>query len=148
VFYQDEFIGTFEVGYSVEKPFLESLKHRYDMDLALLVPKEGDKGFKQMAFSSASIPLLTDEIYRQVFQTQNAVVLVSPADEPDLAIFLGPLRDFSGKSIGVVEISVDRTATLETFATNRVEMFGVMLVALVFSHCYRLGGNSFPPSHP
>jgi PAS domain S-box-containing protein len=133
VFYQDEFIGTFEVGYSVEKPFLESLKRRYDMDLALIVPREGHKGFKQMAFSSASIPLLTDEIYRQVFQTQNAEVLVSPADEPDLAIFLGPLRDFSGKSIGVVEISVDRTATLETLATNRVEMFGVMLVALVFS---------------
>jgi len=133
VFYQDEFIGTFEVGYSVEKPFLESLKRRYDMDLALLLPREGDKGFKHMAFSSASIPLLTDEIYRQVFQTQNAEVLVSPADEPDLAIFLGPLRDFSGKSIGVVEISVDRTATLEQLATNRVEMFGVMVVALVFS---------------
>ncbi|UCF01857.1 MAG: PAS domain S-box protein [Deltaproteobacteria bacterium] len=133
VFYQGEFIGTFEVGYSVEKPFLESLRSRYDMDLALLVPREGDKGFKQMAFSSASIPLLTDEIYRQVLQTQNAEVLVSPADEPDLAIFLGPLRDFSGKSIGVVEISVDRTATLETLAANRVEMFGVMVAALVFS---------------
>ena len=133
VFYQGEFIGTFEVGYSVEKPFLESLRSRYDMDLALLVPREGDKGFKQMAFSSASIPLLTDDIYRQVLQTQNAEVLVSPADEPGLAIFLGPLRDFSGKSIGVVEISVDRTATLETLAANRVEMFGVMVAALVFS---------------
>ncbi len=25
-------IGTFEIGCSVERPFLEALKHRYDMD--------------------------------------------------------------------------------------------------------------------
>ena len=133
VFYQDEFIGTFEIGYSVERPFLDSLKRRYDMDLALLIPIHGTDGFYTLTASSASLQISSDEICGRVFRTQNPEILISPPAATGLALFLGPLKDFYGKSIGVVEISVDRSATLAELAENRIEMFAVMLAALLFS---------------
>ena len=133
VFYQDEFIGTFEIGYSVERPFLDSLKRRYDMDLALLIPIHGTGGFYTLTSSSDSLQISSDEICGRVFRTQNSEILISPPDAPDLALFLGPLKDFYGKSIGVLEISVDRSATLAELAENRIEMLAVMMAALLFS---------------
>jgi PAS domain S-box-containing protein len=133
VFYQDKFIGTFEIGYSVERPFLDSLKRRYDMDLALLIQIHGTTGFYTLTASSASLPISSDEICGRVFRTQNPEILISPPDTPGLALFLGPLKDFYGNSIGVVEISVDRSATLAELAENRIEMFAVMVAALLFS---------------
>lgn len=133
VFYQDEFIGTFEVGYSVERPFLDSLKRRYDMDLALLIPIRGTGGFYTLTASSTRLQISSDEICGKVFRTQNPEILISPSDATGLALFLGPLKDFYGKSIGVVEISVDRSATLAALAENRIEMFAVMVAALLFS---------------
>ncbi|MGD8994987.1 MAG: cache domain-containing protein, partial [Syntrophobacterales bacterium] len=120
VFYQDEFIGTFEIGYSVERPFLDSLKRRYDMDLALLIPIRGTDGFYMLTASSDNIQISSDEICGRVFRTQNPEILISPPNAPGLALFLGPLRNFYGKSIGVVEISVDRSATLADLAENRI----------------------------
>jgi PAS domain S-box-containing protein len=133
VFYRDELIGTFEIGYSLERTFLESLKRRYDMDLALLISIHGTAGFYNLTASSANLPISTDEICSRVFQSQNPEIFLSPPAAPGLAIFLGPLKDFSGKSIGVVEISVDRAATLAELAGNRIEMFAVMVVALLLS---------------
>ncbi|MEJ2364551.1 MAG: cache domain-containing protein [Deltaproteobacteria bacterium] len=133
VFYQNEFIGTFEIGYSIERPFLDSLKRRYDMDLALLIKLHGTTGFYTLAASSESLPIASDEISDRVFQTQNPQILISPPDAPGLALFLGPLKDFAGKSIGVVEISLDRSATLVKLAENKIQMFAVMAAALLFS---------------
>ncbi len=133
VYYQETLIGTFEIGYSVERPFLESLKRRYHMDLALLIPKDGDKNFNQVASSTASMPTPAVEICSEVFRTQNPEVLISPPEASGQALFLGPLQDFSGKSIGVVVISVDRAATLAKLAKNRDMMFAVMVVALLLS---------------
>lgn len=133
VFYQGEFIGTFEVGYSVERPFLDSLKRRYDMDLALLISIHGTNGFYTLAASSDSLQISSDEICGKVLRTQIPEILISPPAATGLALFLGPLKDFLGKSIGVVEISVDRSATLAALTENRIEMFAVMVAALLFS---------------
>lgn len=133
VYYQNEIIGTFEVGYSVERRFLESLKRRYNMDLALLTPEEKGGGFNQLASSSADIATTPNETYSTVFRTQIPEVLISPPEAAGLAVFLGPLRDFSGQSIGVVELSVDRAATLDMLAKNKIEMFALMVVALLLS---------------
>jgi PAS domain S-box-containing protein len=133
VFYKNEFIGTFEIGYSVERPFLDSLKRRYDMDLALLIPIHGTGGFYTLTASSANTQISSDEICGRVFRTQNPEILFSTPRNTNLALFLGPLKDFYGKSIGVVEISVDRSATLAELAENRMEMFAVMLAALLVS---------------
>ncbi len=133
VFYQDKFIGTFEIGYSIERPFLDSLKRRYDMDLALMIQIHGTNGFYTLTASSASLPISSDEICGRVFRTQRPEILLSPPHATGLALFLGPLKDFYGKSLGVVEISVDRSATLAELAENRLEMFAVMVAALLFS---------------
>jgi PAS domain S-box-containing protein len=133
VFHEGKFIGTFEIGYSVERPFLDSLKRRYDMDLALLIPIHGTSGFYTLTASSANLQISSDEICGRVFRTQNPEILLSPPNATGLAIFLGPLKDFNGKSIGVVEISVDRSTTLAELAENRIEMFAVMAVALLCS---------------
>jgi PAS domain S-box-containing protein len=133
VFYNTEFIGTFEIGYAIEGHFLDSLKRRYDMDLALLIPIHGTGGFYTLAASSPNLQISGDEICGKVFRTQSPHIMISPPAAPGLALFLGPLKDFAGKSIGVVEISVDRSATLAELAENRNEMFAVMMAALLFS---------------
>jgi PAS domain S-box-containing protein len=134
VYFREQFIGTFEIGYSVERPFLESLKSRYNMELALYIPKRGGEGFSQLASSGEGcFPVLARETYRQVYQTQEPIILLSPPQAPGAAVFLGPLRDFSQESIGVVGISVDRSATLAKLSRNRNMMLGIMAAALLVS---------------
>ena len=133
VYHQGEIIGTFEIGYAVEDTFLDSLKRRYQMDLALLVPDQRGEHFSQLASSSPEIPFLPEEIYHWVFQTQNPEVRISPGEAPGLALLVGPLLDFSEKSIGVLQISVDRGATLAKLASNRNIMVVVMIAALALS---------------
>jgi PAS domain S-box-containing protein len=133
VYYRDKFVGTFEIGYSVERPFLKALERRYDMDLALIIAREEGRSFSQLASSSADVPLLPNKIYSQIFQTQKAEMLIGQPPAPGRAIFLGPLQDFSGRSIGIVEISIDRAATMASLARNRNIMIGIMVVALVLS---------------
>jgi len=133
VYYRGKFIGTFEIGFSVEQPFLESLKARYPMELALLIPTEDDRGFTYLAKSSPALPRLAESVYTRIFRTQKPEVLTSPPEARALALLLGPLRDFSGKSIGVVEIGVDRAATLAEVERNRNLLLMIMGGALVVS---------------
>jgi PAS domain S-box-containing protein len=133
VYHQGEIIGTFEIGYAVEEAFLKSLKRRYEMDLALLVPDERGERFSKLAASSPELPILSEKIYSWVFQTQNPEVLISPREAPGLALFVGPLLDFSEKSIGIVQISVDRGDTVAKLASNRNIMVAVMVAALALS---------------
>ncbi|UCG11357.1 MAG: PAS domain S-box protein [Deltaproteobacteria bacterium] len=139
VYYRDKLLGTFEVGFPVERPFLEALKRRYQMDLTLLVAGEDGTGFSQIAFSAPNVPLFSNERYGRVFQSQESLVLVSPAVAPELAVFLGPLLDFSGKSIGVVQISVDRGSTMAQLRRNRNVMVAIMVAALALSSILILG---------
>ncbi len=133
VYHQGKIIGTFEIGYAVEEAFLESLKGRYDMDLALFIPDQRGEHFSKLATSSPEVPLLSEKIYSWAFQTQNPEVLISPGEAPGLAFFIGPMLDFSEKSIGVVQISVDREATVAELASNRNIMVAVMVAALALS---------------
>ena len=133
VYHQAKVIGTFEIGYAVEEAFLESLKRRYNMDLALLIPDERGENFSILAASYPGLPFLSQQIYSWVFQTQNLEVRISPSEASGLALFIGPLLDFSEKSIGVVQISVDRADTLANLASNRNVMVAVMVAALVLS---------------
>ena len=133
VFYKKRCIGTFEIGFSVEQPFLESLKARYPMEIALLIPTESDQGFAYLATSSQALPRLPKPVYDRIFLTQNSEVLTSPPEARHLALLLGPLRDFSGKSIGVVEIGTDRAATLAEVKGNRNILFMIMGGALLVS---------------
>ena len=133
VYHQGKIIGTLEIGYAVEEAFLESLKRRYEMDLVLLIPDQRGEHFSTLAASSQEMPLLSEKIYSWVFQTQKPEVLISPREAPDLALFVGPLLDFSEKSIGIVQISVDRAATVAKLASNRNLMVAVMVAALALS---------------
>jgi len=133
VYHQGEIIGTFEIGYAVEEAFLESLKRRYEMDLALLIPDHRGEHFSKLAASSPELPFLSEQIYSWVFQTQNKEVLISPGEASGLALFIGPLLDFSEKSIGIVQISVDRAAAVAKLASNRNIMVAVMVAALILS---------------
>ena len=133
VYHQGKVIGTFEIGYAVEETFLESLKRRYNMDLGLLIPDQRSEHFSKLAASSPELPLVSEQIYSWVFHTQNPEVRISPGEAPGLALFIGPLLDFSEKSIGVVQISVDRAATIAKLGSNRNIMVAVMVAALVLS---------------
>jgi len=133
VLYRRRLIGTFEIGFSVEQPFLESLKAKYPMDIALLIPMEGDRGFAYLVTSSRALPRLAEPVYARIFATQHSEVLTSPPEAGNLALLLGPLRDFSGKSIGVVEIGMDRAVTLAEVKRNRNILFIIMGGALLIS---------------
>jgi len=133
VYHQGKVIGTFEIGYAVEEAFLESLKHRYNMDLALLIPDQRGEHFRYLAASSPELPFLSQQLYSWVFQAQSPEVRISPTEARGLALFIGPLLDFSEKSIGVVQIIVDRAATVAKLASNRNIMVVVMVAALALS---------------
>jgi PAS domain S-box-containing protein len=133
VYYHNIFIGTCEIGYSVERSFLESLKRRYQMNLAIFVPRGTAKGFSQSASSSGQVVEVGAGVYNKVFESQRIEVLMGPASAPGEAVLLGPLLDYSGKSNGVVQISVDRVTTLARLKKSRNIMLAIMVAALIIS---------------
>jgi methyl-accepting chemotaxis protein len=82
VFHGGKQVGTAEFGLSFEKPLLREFKESYGADLTLYVPDEG------------------------------GVIHTARLDDRDIAVIIGPVRDFSSKIVAVAEISVDRSPTL------------------------------------
>ena len=57
-------------------------------------------------------PLIAPALFNRLFSSGEMVIQPESLGERKMASILGPLRDFSGKTIGVIKISLDRGPTL------------------------------------
>ena len=113
VFYEDKQVGTVEIGLSFEEPLLEEFKKNYGSDLTLYVQGEPGVNRPRTFASTMNKGLLPLELFIRAFNAGEVVFHTAKLDSRDMAVIAGPVRDFSSQIVAVVEISVDRSPTLD-----------------------------------
>jgi len=125
VFHQGEHIGSVEFGLSFGKPFMDDFKAHYNVDASLFIPKDG--AYTTFASTLEGVRFGSDAQFEAALNGEISVVVSKIGDVPTAAI-IAPIKDFSGKAIGVVELAMDVSYFVNT--TNMIYMIVLGLLVL------------------
>jgi len=120
-------LGSVEFGMSFGQPFFEQFKTKYGVDLGLYLI-DGD-AFKRFGGSREGDALVTSNTMRQALQSSQ-IERVSTANG-QFAVLVNPVKDYSGKVIGVLEVSMDRSAYVTALNQARMVTLGVSALAIM-----------------
>jgi PAS domain S-box-containing protein len=112
VFYESRPIGTVEFGLSLEKPLLDDFKKNYGSDVVLYIREKPDQDGPKIFASTLDQSLLPTNLFNRLLASGEIVFQPEHLGGRKVASVIGPIRDFSSKTIGVVKISVDRGPTV------------------------------------
>lgn len=140
VFYQGQHLGVMDVGLDIGPAYLEKIKKQYGVDLQVLLEKEaaqaatftgvtsevtGPTPNLLLQASTFEEPLYANKnIYERVLNGEAVVSRIKFAGKT-YSVISTPLKDYSGKVIGVLEISLDRTEIIAS--QSRSLIFSVLL---------------------
>ena len=127
VFNGGKHVGSVEFGLSFGQPFFDDFKAQNGVEAGLHLL--AGENFKTMAATFGKEPLLAADLLRKAM-----------AGEPQLehreiqgvprAIYAAAIKDYSGKSIGVLEVAMDRSAYRATLASARNSAWVVGIMSL------------------
>ena len=131
VHYKGKLAGSFEIGYPFGRPFLEDLKESWNADLTVY-EKEGESYTllsTTMREVKASCPAkhLTDR------PLDSPVISISPSSHPESCILVGPIRDYFGDVVAVVEINATRLSIVGRLSKTRNLMIFVGVAGIFIS---------------
>src|SRR5258705_912809 len=99
-------IGVVDVGVSFGKPFVDNVKQRFGVDLA--VYRFGGKGFARIASTLGDSSTATQDELKGVFDgaalRRDATLNGHPA-----ALYLGQIKNYAGQPVAVIELVKDTT---------------------------------------
>jgi PAS domain S-box-containing protein len=130
VFHQGRQVGTVEFGLSLEKPFLDEFKKNYASEVFIYLPNGADP---QVFAATSQQPLIGAGFFNRLLSSGEMIIQTETLGEREMAAILGPLRDFSGKTIGVLKIEVDRGPTLALLQRYALLALGLGFLGLVAS---------------
>ncbi len=133
VFYQDRLVGTTEIGFNFGRILMKEMKEQFGIEATLLLPREDGTGFMAYATTFSEPFDRDDPAYARVFQEGTPEVLIRRISGTPYAVWLRPVKDYQGRTIGLVEFCVDRTETLAITAHYRRIMIGVGVLGMLFS---------------
>lgn len=128
VFNNGQHVGSLEFGMSFGQPFFEQFKQRNDIDLALHLVSDG--GLNHFAGT------IDETSHLSLDGLNNGLEEISKVTHHDVngraaGHIAGPITDFSGKVIGVLEVAMDRTYYADAISTQRNETIVIGLFALL-----------------
>jgi len=132
-------VGTFEVGFSFGRPLLLAFKSQYGCDIALFGPSvaKGENAEPSLLASTFTANLnISIEEFNQVIKMGRTLLFDRLIGEQDLAILLGPVKDFSGKIVSVVAIGIDRKPTLTLLKSYKSAMIIVEAIAILIAFSF------------
>lgn len=124
--------GTVEVGHSFGKDYVQELHRRWGLDIALY-EWGGKHDWRLLGKASREDRGRFVDPDRVKGGKNRPVFLIGPEGDADRALLLGPVRDYAGRVISLLEISLDRKETQERLARTRDVMIMVGLVAITVS---------------
>lgn len=128
-----EMVGTLEVGHSFGQPWLTEIQKRWGMDVALYEILDEKGAFRTIAKATKEdrdVFIDPDWVREGAVQP---IVLIAPRNYPGRSLLLGPVRDYSGKTVAVLKVSLDRAETEERLYRTRNVMVLVGLVGIAIS---------------
>ena len=120
VYYQGNHIGSIEFGMSFGQSFFDNFKKTYGADIALHLKR--DAGFKIFGTTLRSedkqITLLTGDDLGKAAAGEEIITWVDSAGTP-YAVYAKKVTDFSGNTIGVMEVALNVTNYTDKIASMR-----------------------------
>jgi PAS domain S-box-containing protein len=129
--------GTVEVGLSFGDPFVFAFKRQYHCDVTLFVPDPQEGSNIVPLASTLALPRTVVPSRLADFTDRHAPMIWMPLPtEGDVSGLLGPVRNFSGQVVALVEIRIDRTPVLSLLNRTKttmglVELIGLLMATLV-----------------
>lgn len=152
MFQDNDLIGLVEVDLDFNQLFFETLKARNNADYGLWLTHEAitqipwvDDGeapvlpTSQLTYLTGTYanPLpIAETVYDQVLASGNPQAQFVVSDGDDLAVWIAPIKDYSDRTIGIIEIARSRSEALSALQHDQyMIMLGAgfsLLLALVF----------------
>ncbi|MGD9506431.1 MAG: cache domain-containing protein [Syntrophobacteraceae bacterium] len=126
-------VGTVEVGFAFGSIFLEQMKSQFDVDASVLLPENDRKLFSTWATTLPKPFERKGPLYDGVFAGGDPQMEFRDSPSGPLAVLIGQIPNYRGKTVGLVELSVSRAPTLSVIAHYRVLMLVVGLIGLLLS---------------
>ncbi len=148
VFYQNEPIGSFEIGLAFDADLLNTIKKTANADYAVFLNTAASKvdtfseenaaknttsQFEQILSTMETLPEVDEATMADVLNSNNPVTMeVTQAGAP-YAVMVAPLYDYAGDVVGVVEIVQSRAETLATLSGIKKLAFivGILLLLVI-----------------
>ncbi|CAK0781483.1 methyl-accepting chemotaxis protein [Gammaproteobacteria bacterium] len=105
VFHKDKHLGSVEFGMSFGRPFFDAFKADHGVDTGLHLPV-GDR-FKTFASTLGQEPLMSSESLIKALRGEGQFEYHELLGKVR-AVYAGVVNDYSGKPLGVLEVSMDR----------------------------------------
>ena len=97
-------VGSVEFGMSFGPAFFESFKKQFGVDAALYVQEK--QVFKTFATTMGKVEIIGEAQFEKAFKG-TPVVFHTELNGVPVAVFAGPIADFSGKTVGVAVIAAN-----------------------------------------
>jgi PAS domain S-box-containing protein len=128
VFHEGKHLGSVEFGMSFGQPFFDQLKAQYGIDVSL----DLFQGEELEAFASTlPQPIAIDPQDRVAVQGGAKTLHYMDYLDKHVALIRAPAKDFAGEVIGVLQVVVDRTNTMQQLASIRNNLLLGAAVILV-----------------
>lgn len=112
VFHQGRLAGTVEFGVSLGMPLLTEFKKNYGAETAIYLREKEGREIPRVFAATVDQLLPPADFFGRLLHSGEITVKTETLGDRKMTVIFGPLRDFSGKIIGLVKISVDRSPTL------------------------------------
>jgi len=123
-------VGAVEFGKDLNDTMLRPLKEKYGFDVSVVVPEKNSFVFLAKTHSM-SIPESRYPFLRKVMETETMVSDQFHVEGKDFIKMYGPLRDYAGKTIGILVIPSDVTAPLAAISASLYKLVAGGAVFLV-----------------
>ncbi|WJG10357.1 methyl-accepting chemotaxis protein [Aliiglaciecola sp. LCG003] len=127
VSYKGQHVGSVEFGMSFGQPFFENFKRKYNVDISLYL-KNSD-GFKKFGSTVQNATLLSPDELQQALN--NPVLVEREYGDLELAVYGYKISDYEGKTIGVLEIGMDRSQYAKAISSARNTAIIVGIVSIL-----------------
>jgi len=132
VFRNKVLVGSLEIGYPFGRSFLDNLKKHWGPGFAVYEKKSPDT-YALLASTNGpgkTFSLAKSLVPRSIEQTR---IFIAPPRFPNVALLAGPLRDYRGDVVALVEIEVNRSAIVNRLSQSKTLMVIVGLVGISVS---------------
>ncbi|MBW2709232.1 MAG: PAS domain S-box protein [Deltaproteobacteria bacterium] len=128
----NKLLGSLEIGYPFGRLFLQNFKEYWGPDFAVY-EKEGPNTYALLA--STNGPGKTFSLTKSLIPDAiNPVrILIAPSEFPNLALLVGPIRDYRDEVVALVEIKMNRSAIITRLSRTKALMIIVGLVSICIS---------------
>ena len=131
VHYRGKLAGSFEIGYPFGRPFLEDLKKSWNADLTVY-EKKGES-YTLLSTTMREVKASCPAKHLADRPLDSPVISISPSSHPASCILVGPIRDYFGDVVAVVEMNATRLSIVGRLSKTRNLMIFVGVAGIFIS---------------